>query len=504
MASALIHMEHPDTIRTSIEPGELLAEKYRVDRVLGEGGMGVVLAATNEALRQKVAIKLLRPGALENAEALGRFKREAQAAASLKSQHVARVIDVMTLADGRPMMVMEMLEGQDLGDLIEHGGPQPVSVAIDYVLQACEAIAEAHSAGIVHRDLKPKNLFLTRTVDGRPLVKVLDFGISKIVEQAATNFSGMELTKTTEVIGSPSYMSPEQLRSARYVDARTDIWALGVILYELLTGRLPFYAQTVTELVLVVSMEQERPVSALRGDVPPALSHVITQCLAKDPNHRIQTVSELALHLQPFANAFETSAADRVRAVAAGSGRTLPTPAPSTNNVVNGPSSSARIHVHGQHGGTSVAWGQTQMDPPRHSGSPAPLPAGMASTGSSKGTGVAIVAVVGFLFVIGGVGAGALYYMKKASASTTTGVQPAGTESVPLPPGRKDLPPITSATPPATGAVIAAAPEPSTVPSTLPSTRTSPAPKPAGGTQAKPKPAAPNPSPDDLSNIGRR
>jgi eukaryotic-like serine/threonine-protein kinase len=502
-------MESPETVRTTIQPGELLADKYRVDRVIGEGGMGVVIAATNEALRQKVAIKLLRPGALENGEAMGRFKREAQAAASLKSQHVARVLDVMNLPDGRPMMVMEMLEGEDLGDYIERNGPATVATAVNFVLQACEAIAEAHAAGIVHRDLKPKNLFLTRTVDGRPLVKVLDFGISKIIEQAATNFSGMELTKTTEVIGSPSYMSPEQLRSARYVDARTDIWALGVILYELLTGRLPFYAHTVTELVLVVSMEQERPVHALRADIPPALSQVIAQCLAKDPNHRIQTVGELAAYIEPFASAFETSAAERVRAVAAGSGKTLPTGSGSSSAVTSGPSSSARIHVPGVHGGTSVAWGQTQMDPPRHSNGPpaAHVPGGSGSTRSSNSGAVVAVAVLGMLLVAGGIGGGALYWMKKANASTVTGVQPTASETVPLPPGRKDLPPVTSAAPPGTGVVIATAPEPSVVPSTLPSTRTSPppAPKPPStGGAPKPKPAAPNPPPDDLSNIGRR
>ena len=493
-------MDSPETVRTSIQPGELLAEKYRVDRVLGEGGRGVVIAATNEALRQKVAIKLLRPGALENGEAMGRFKREAQAAASLKSQHVARVLDVMTLPDGRPMMVMEMLEGEDLGDYIERSGPAPVATAVNFVLQACEAIAEAHAAGIVHRDLKPKNLFLTRTVDGRPLVKVLDFGISKIIEHAATNFSGMELTKTTEVIGSPSYMSPEQLRSARYVDARTDIWALGVLLYELLTGRLPFYAHTVTELVLVVSMEQERPAHALRADVPPALSQVITQCLAKDPNHRIQTVGELAAYLEPFAQAFETSAAERVRAVAAGSGR-LPNPAASSSSVTSGPSSSARIHVPGVHAGTSVAWGQTQMDPPRHSGNPTPpVQASMGSTGKSNSAPVVAIALAGLLLVGGGGAAGAFYWMKKANASTVppvTGVQPVASEGVPLPQGRKDLPPVTSGSPP----VIVTAPEPSVAPSTLPSTRTSPPPK---APAPAPKPKAPSGGGDDLSNIGRR
>ena len=184
----------------SVASGVMLAGKYRVERTIGEGGMGVVLAATNEALRQRVAIKLLRSGALANAKALGRFEREARAAASLRSEHVARVLDVGKLEDGRPYMVMEYLEGRDLGDVIEHGGELPVGDAVDYVLQACEAVAEAHAAGIIHRDLKPKNLFLSQTVDGRPLVKVLDFGISKIEDEA----EDMSLTRTTEIIGSPS------------------------------------------------------------------------------------------------------------------------------------------------------------------------------------------------------------------------------------------------------------------------------------------------------------
>jgi serine/threonine protein kinase len=231
----------------SVITGAMLAGKYRIEHVLGEGGMGVVVAATNEALRQRVAIKLLRSGALANAKALGRFEREARAAASLRSNHVARVLDVGKLEDGRPYMVMEYLEGQDLGDVIDRVGEMPVHEAVDYVLQACEAIAEAHAAGIIHRDLKPKNLFLSRTVDGRPLVKVLDFGISKM-EDAAED---MSLTRTTEIIGSPSYMSPEQLRASKGVDVRTDIWALGVILFELLTKKLPFQALTADDGRLV-------------------------------------------------------------------------------------------------------------------------------------------------------------------------------------------------------------------------------------------------------------
>ncbi len=324
----------------SVASGALLAGKYRIERTLGEGGMGVVLAATNEALRQRVAIKLLRSGALANAKALGRFEREARAAASLRSEHVARVLDVGKLEDGRPYMVMEYLEGQDLGDVIEHGGDLPIGDAVDYVLQACEAVAEAHAAGIIHRDLKPKNLFLSLTVDGRPLVKVLDFGISKIEDEA----EDMSLTRTTEIIGSPSYMSPEQLRASKQVDLRTDIWALGVILFELLTKKLPFEATTVTELVAVVLTDPLPELRVVRPDVPPELAAAVGRCLEKKREDRYASVADLVRAIAPFVRtSTDDTTVDRVARVAAGSGRSLrsrteprslPRPQPASTSTV--------------------------------------------------------------------------------------------------------------------------------------------------------------------------
>ena len=210
----------------SIEPGQILAGKFQIERVLGRGGMGVVVAAQHLQLGQLVALKFLLPEALRNPEVTERFLREARAAVRLKSEHVGRVIDVGTLDDGAPYLVMEYLEGQDLDSFREEHERLPVAQVVSFVLQASEAIAEAHSIGIIHRDLKPANLFLTVRADGSPTVKVLDFGIAKATE-GSEDFS---LTKTATVMGSPAYMSPEQLRSARDVDARSDIWAIGVIL----------------------------------------------------------------------------------------------------------------------------------------------------------------------------------------------------------------------------------------------------------------------------------
>src|SRR5450432_2337777 len=231
-----------------VQQGDLLAGKYRVENVLGEGGMGYVVAALHEQLNQRVAVKLLSPLLSENEDSVTRFLREARAAVRIRSEHVARVLDVGELPDGSPYMVMEYLLGRDLAAELDEREHLDVPEAIDYVLQACEAVAEAHSIGLIHRDLKPSNLFLTRRPDGSPLVKVLDFGISKAIDQTGM-VEQQALTTTSAVMGSPLYMSPEQVRSSKTVDARSDVWSLGVVLYELLSAAHPFEAETMTALL---------------------------------------------------------------------------------------------------------------------------------------------------------------------------------------------------------------------------------------------------------------
>jgi serine/threonine-protein kinase len=292
--------------------GTVLVGKYRVDRVLGEGGMGIVVAATDLALERKVAIKFLLPDFAKHHEASQRFLREARAAVKIQSDHVARVIDVGTLEGGAPYMVMEYLEGRDLSAVIAEHRRLPVEEAVAHVLEACDAIAEAHSVGIVHRDLKPANLFLTRQPDGTFRVKVLDFGISKAM---VTGESDHSLTRTSSMMGSPLYMSPEQMRSAKNVDPRTDVWALGVILFELLTGDPPFNAESIPELSAKVLLENPTPIRGLRPDVPPALEAAVMRALEKDPAKRFGTVAELAMALVPFGPARTRANAERASRV---------------------------------------------------------------------------------------------------------------------------------------------------------------------------------------------
>jgi serine/threonine-protein kinase len=212
--------------------------------------MGVVVAARHLQLDQIVALKFLRPEALANPEALDRFMREARNAARLKSEHVARIIDVATLDSGTPYIVMEYLEGSDLGDVLAQQRTLPVPVAVDFILQACDAIAEAHALGIIHRDLKPQNLFVTKRHDNTPLVKVLDFGVSKSL--ASSDFAA---TLSQMVMGSPSYMSPEQMWSSKFVDGRTDVWALGIILHQLVVGYVPWKGETFVELCFKIAKD---------------------------------------------------------------------------------------------------------------------------------------------------------------------------------------------------------------------------------------------------------
>ena len=276
-----------------VREGEVLAGKYRVEKVLGAGGMGVVVAATHLQLDQRVALKFLLPNATVDPEIVARFSREARAAAKIHSEHVARVIDVGTLPEtGSPYMVMEYLDGSDLSQLLHKRGPLPVAEAVGYVLQACEAIAEAHAAGIVHRDLKPANLFLAKRPGRGDVVKVLDFGISKLTTTGRSE--EVALTKTAAVMGSPLYMSPEQLLSAKSVDARSDVWALGVILYELIAARPPFDGATVAELVTRILHAPHASLLQARPDVPPALDDAIARCLQKEPNQRFADVTGFA------------------------------------------------------------------------------------------------------------------------------------------------------------------------------------------------------------------
>jgi serine/threonine-protein kinase len=311
---------------TGTSAGDILAGKYRVDRVLGQGGMGVVVAAHHVQLDERVAIKFLLPEMVSNPEAVMRFSREARAAVKIKSEHVARVTDVGTLDNGAPYMVMEYLEGSDLAAVVARGS-LPVEQAVDFVLQACEAIAEAHALGIVHRDLKPANLFLARLPGGVESVKVLDFGISK-----ATSLSGSggqeSATRTKALMGSPLYMSPEQMQSSRDVDARSDLWALGIILYELLGGRSPFNADTMPELILKIMSTDPEPLRNRRPDVPEPLVAAIMKCLVRDRRARYQTVGELAAALAPFGSRKARHSLERISQVmgAAGMASGLGTP----------------------------------------------------------------------------------------------------------------------------------------------------------------------------------
>jgi serine/threonine-protein kinase len=293
--------------------GDLLAGKFRVERVLGSGGMGVVVEATHVTLKDRVALKFLRSPQFADQTTITRFLREAQAAARIKSPHVARVLDVGTLDDGSPFMVMEFLEGTDLGTVLDREGVLPVEQAITYALQTCEALAAAHTSNVVHRDVKPSNLFLTQGPDREPVIKVLDFGISKMLDGTTSG----SITETQRAVGSPSYMAPEQMRSAKRVDGRADIWSMGVVIYELVGGRAPFVADTIPELYALILDKTSRPtpLRSVRADVPEELERVVEKCLEKDAGARFNDVGELAMALAPFGGAFGPVSAARTKRI---------------------------------------------------------------------------------------------------------------------------------------------------------------------------------------------
>jgi serine/threonine-protein kinase len=458
--------------------------------------MGAVVAARHLQLEERVAIKFLLPAMLEDPETVQRFLREARAAIKIRGEHCVRVLDVGTLHSGAPYMVMEYLEGQDLARVLEQLGQLTVADAVDWVLQAAEALAEAHAMGIVHRDLKPANLFLTRRADGTASVKVLDFGISK----QTTADADASVTRSQAVLGSPRYMSPEQMRSTRDVDARADIWALGAVVHELIAGQPPFDAETMTALCAAILQDPPNSLRARRPDAPVQLETAILGALEKDRVRRYPTVAAFAAALAPFGTAAAGASAARI-------GRILGVGAPTSSPI----SGSAEWE-------SAFAAGST--------GQPASAQSGGTTGGSvsdarrRRSTGVALaVAVAGGIIALAGVGLAAWRGHPAGHVDAPQGPGAVPIASAPEPGVQPPvaLPSVTVAasvtSPPeppraagAAGAPVSPLARPAHLPASQPSGRPPPggtrppAATPSGGahpTTPKPAPSASDPFGDD-------
>ncbi len=276
--------------------GSDIGGKYRIVRFLAEGGMGSVYEAFHVVVKRRFAVKFLRADLNQRRDALLRFQREAQAAGALESENIAAAVDFGIAEDGSPYIVMEYLVGRDLAGLIDSEGPLPIQRAADIVLQACAGIKEAHAAGVVHRDLKPENLFLCRRSDGSDLVKILDFGIAKL---QASN-AGNAVTGTGGIVGTPSYMSPEQASGSTLIDERTDVYALGVILYQLLSGRTPHPGDSYNAIIYHITTQPSLPLVCEGRDFPQGLIDVVERVLSRSPLDRPASAEELSKLLSPY------------------------------------------------------------------------------------------------------------------------------------------------------------------------------------------------------------
>jgi len=279
-----------------IRAGDVIANRYRLDAVVGRGGMGVVVAARHLELDERVAVKFMSPDALSDPEAIARFDREVKAAARIKSEYVARVYDAGKLGDGRRFMVLEYLEGEDLAARVRREGALPPEQAIRFLLQACSALLEAHGLGIIHRDLKPANLMVVVRTDGTEIVKLLDFGIVKRMPGSRSETDAHE-TQPGTIVGTPYYTSPEQLRGSTHVDTRSDIWSMGATLFELLTGAPPFGGRTYPQVIANVLESTPNALREVRPELSDQLQRVVKRCLEKQPEDRYESTVELARDL---------------------------------------------------------------------------------------------------------------------------------------------------------------------------------------------------------------
>ena len=379
-------MASPASANSATLPGtgDVIDGKYVLERLLGQGGMGAVYAARHLKLGHAVAVKVMLADAA-NHEAASRFVNEGRAAANIQNEHVVRVSDVDE-ENGYAYMILELLEGEDLAQVLDRERRLAPHVAVGYAMQALDGVRQAHAQSIVHRDLKPSNLFLARRPDGTNVVKVLDFGISKANSSNPLGAAPGALTSTKAMLGSPLYMSPEQLRSSKSVDARADIWAMGVILFELITGKLPFMGDNLGELFAQI-LEVEAPL--LRAHVPDApqgLEAIVARCLQRRPEARFQTVAELELELAPYASANSTSPF-----AASAMAPTAPTAMPRTAMMDSSPLH--QVHAAQQHALAQSSGQHPQMaQTPAGYGSPPPgsYPGPARGPGATTGSGANI------------------------------------------------------------------------------------------------------------------
>jgi serine/threonine-protein kinase len=274
------------------------AGRYRIDSVLGSGGMGVVYAATHLELGVPLALKIIHPALVNSPEARARFCLEARAGAALRSQHTLRIYDAGLLGSEECFIVMERLEGRNLQEVLHTRGPLPVDVAVNYLLQACAGLAEAHAIGLVHRDIKPENLFLAEQGGAAPVLKIMDFGVARWRRAGGRE---TRLTNPRSTVGSPCYQAPELMQNASDVDERADIWALGLVLFELLTGYNPFETDSIQETCWRVLQGPRPSLAEARAQVDPGLEKVFQRCIAMNREERFRTVAHLAAALRPFA-----------------------------------------------------------------------------------------------------------------------------------------------------------------------------------------------------------
>lgn len=285
----------------ALRPGSIIADKYVVGCFLGAGGMAQVFEAVNRDLDERVALKVMHPSFMADPSLAAKLRAEARAAARIRSENVARVFDVVSTEQGDPVIVMELLEGQDLRSWAEARSPLPVEVAVGVIVEACSGLAVAHANGIVHRDVKPENLFMAHEIGGGTVVKLLDFGISRAALGHNPVQPGSGQHAIHRLLGTPNYMAPEQINSSRAADCRIDVWGIGVLMFELLADITPFESDTPEATCLAVLNGRRRDLRALRPNVPEELVEIIERCLHVKPQARYPSVADVAVALQPFA-----------------------------------------------------------------------------------------------------------------------------------------------------------------------------------------------------------